>query len=112
MALVGKTRARLRRENESACTFRPAKRGRMKMEIDMQSTRNNKPPKQANYLKRRTFAEGKAQVDAAHVATWRLYCETLAFWRRCPSAVCKRPPALRGRAGRLSHARPAERAAR
>jgi hypothetical protein len=62
----------------------------MKMEIDMKSTRNKKPPKQPNFLKRRTFAEGKAQVDAAHLATWRLYCETLAFWRRCPSAVCQR----------------------
>jgi hypothetical protein len=39
--------------------------------------RNDKPPKQPNFLKRRTFEEGKAQVDAAHVATWRLYCETL-----------------------------------
>ena len=56
----------------------------------MPNPRNNKPPKQPNFLKRRTFAEGKAQVDAAHLATWRLYCEALAFWRRCPSAVCKR----------------------
>jgi hypothetical protein len=56
----------------------------------MPNPRNNKPPKQPNFLKRRTFAEGKAQVDAAHVATWRLYCEALKFWRRCPSAVCQR----------------------
>jgi hypothetical protein len=52
--------------------------------------RKNKAPKQPNFLKRRTFEEGKAQVDAAHVATWRLYCDVLKFWRRCPSAVCKR----------------------
>src|ERR1700681_950854 len=52
--------------------------------------RNNKPPRQPNFLKRRSFAEGKAQVDAAHLATWRLYCEALAFWRRCASAVCQR----------------------
>jgi len=50
----------------------------MKMEIDMPNARNNKPPKQPNYLKRRTFEEGNAQVDAAHVATWRLYCEVLS----------------------------------
>ena len=109
MALVGKTRARLRRENESACTFRPAKRGRMKMEIDMRNSRDNKPPKQPNYFKRRTFAEGKAQVDAAPVATWWLYCEVLAplSERGLPTAS-----ALHGRAGRPPHARPAERAAR
>ncbi len=52
--------------------------------------RNNKSPKQPNFLKRRTFEEGKAQVDAAHVATWRLYCEVLKFWRGCPRAACKR----------------------
>ena len=77
------------------------------MEIDMRNSRNNKPPKQPNYLKRRTFAEGKAQVDAAHVATWRLYCEVQAFRRRCPGAVCKRHRRCTGEpAGRLMRGLP------
>jgi hypothetical protein len=42
------------------------------------------------YLKRRSFEEGRALVDAAHTATHRLYCETLAFWRRCPLRTCRR----------------------
>jgi hypothetical protein len=67
----------------------------MKMEIDMPNSRNNKPPKQPNYLKRRTFAEGKAQVDAAHVATWRLYCEVLA---PLSERGLQTAPALHGRA--------------
>src|ERR1700719_2531710 len=71
--------------------------------------RNKKPPKQPNYLKRRTFAEGKAQVDAAHVATWRLYCEVLA---PLSERGLQTAPAPHGRAGRPPHARPAERAAR
>jgi hypothetical protein len=36
------------------------KRDEPKGESIMPNPRNNKPPKQANYLKRRTFAEGKA----------------------------------------------------
>jgi hypothetical protein len=46
-------------------------------------------PKQ-NFLKRRTFEEGRAQIDAAHVATQRLYCDTLRLWRRCKRRACKR----------------------
>jgi hypothetical protein len=55
----------------------------------MQNSRK-KSPKQPNFLKRRTFEQGKAEIDAAHVTTWRLYCDTLAFWRRCPNKACKR----------------------
>jgi hypothetical protein len=49
-----------------------------------------KPPDQPDFLKRRTFEEGKALLDAAHSATHRLYCETLRFWRHCPLRACKR----------------------
>lgn len=55
-----------------------------------------KAPKEPNFLKRRTFEEGKAQMDAAHIATWRLYCETLAFWRRCSNTACKRQQHCQG----------------
>jgi hypothetical protein len=45
---------------------------------------------QQNFLKRRSFAHGKALLDAAHVATYRLYCDALGLWRRCPEKPCKR----------------------
>jgi hypothetical protein len=41
------------------------------------------------YLKRRTFEQGLALVDAAHVATWRLYCDALRFWRDCSMRSCQ-----------------------
>jgi hypothetical protein len=41
------------------------------------------------YLKRRTFDQGLALVDAAHVATWRLYCDALRLWRRCSMGSCQ-----------------------
>jgi hypothetical protein len=41
------------------------------------------------FLKRRSFAEGLALADAAHVATFRLYCDALRFWRRCSRRGCK-----------------------
>jgi len=47
-------------------------------------------PKRQNFLKRRSFEEGRAQVDEAHIATQRLYCDVLRFWRRCSSRSCKR----------------------
>jgi len=54
------------------------------------ASRKNSPPEEPDYLKRRTFAQGKAEVDAAHVAAYRLYCEALRFWRGCPRPACKR----------------------
>src|SRR5580693_2222039 len=50
----------------------------------------NKPPNKQNLLKRRTFEEGRAQSDAAHIATQRLYCDVLKFWRGCRLPGCKR----------------------
>ena len=49
-----------------------------------------------DFLKRRTFAEGYALTDAAHVATCRLYCDVLRFWRRCSWRACKRHRQCRG----------------
>jgi len=50
----------------------------------------NTLPGATKYEKRRSFAEGRALVDAAHVAAHRLYCDVLAFWRRCSRTPCKR----------------------
>ena len=50
----------------------------------------NKPATKQDYHKRRSFEQGKAEIDAAHVATRRLYCDVLRFWRRCEQRACKR----------------------
>ena len=55
-----------------------------------ESSQRNEPPAKQDFLKRRTFEEGRAQVDAAHIATHRLYCDALGFWRRCAKRPCKR----------------------
>ena len=55
----------------------------------MPSSRN-KPVSAPNYGKRRSFEQGRALVDAAHIATFTLYCDVLAFWGRCPKRPCKR----------------------
>ncbi len=55
----------------------------------MTSSRDN-PPNQPNFEKRRSFEEGRALIDATHIATHRLYCETLGFWRGCSLRTCKR----------------------
>jgi hypothetical protein len=49
-----------------------------------------KPPDQPDFLKRRSFEQGKAELDAAHIATCRLYCDVLDLWRRCAQPSCKR----------------------
>ncbi|MGO9401625.1 MAG: hypothetical protein ACLP19_27865 [Xanthobacteraceae bacterium] len=60
----------------------------------MPSRRNNpwrnKPKTKQDFLKRRSFEDGRALVDAAHIAIHRLYCDALSFWRRCPQPACKR----------------------
>ena len=50
----------------------------------------NNPASAPQYDKRRPFDEGRALVDAAHIATYRLYGEVLAFWRNCPKRPCRR----------------------
>ena len=47
-------------------------------------------PNQQNFLKRRTVEQGLAMMNEAHLATQRLYCEVLKFWRRCRHRPCKR----------------------
>jgi hypothetical protein len=49
-----------------------------------------KSPDQPDFLKRRTFEQGKAELDAAHIATNRLYCDALDLWRRCALNPCRR----------------------
>ena len=41
----------------------------------------NKPSSKQNHLERHSFEEGRALVDAAHIATQRLYCDALKFRR-------------------------------
>lgn len=51
----------------------------------------NKPSTdRGNYLKRRSFDKGFAEVNAAHQSTFRLYCDCLALWRRCTKRSCRR----------------------
>jgi hypothetical protein len=53
-------------------------------------SRRDEPSNEQNFLKRRSFEQGRELVDAAHIATHRLYCDTLRFWRRCPWRTCRR----------------------
>jgi hypothetical protein len=52
--------------------------------------RRNKQTNDDIFLKRRSFENGRALLDAAHVATHRLYCDTLKFWRGCRLRQCRR----------------------
>lgn len=56
----------------------------------MPSRRTKPDAKKGQFDKRRTFQQGKAEVDAAHVATCRLYCDALRFWRSCAERSCQR----------------------
>jgi hypothetical protein len=51
---------------------------------------SKKREKKPNYGKRHVFEEGRALIEAAQLATQRLYCETFRFWRSCPVRACKR----------------------
>ncbi len=50
----------------------------------------SEPGDKGDFLKRRTVEQGRAEIDAAHIVTQRLYCDALAFWRRCRLRRCKR----------------------
>jgi hypothetical protein len=63
---------------------------RNEMEGRMPSWRNKPEHKKQDFLKRRSFEQGKAEVDAAHRATQRLYCDALRFWRHCDRPSCRR----------------------
>jgi len=43
-----------------------------------------------DFTKRRSVEAGLKLADAAHVATWQLYCEVLALWRPCRNKKCRR----------------------
>jgi hypothetical protein len=58
-----------------------------------------KPSNKQNFLKRRTFEQGRADLDAAHIATQRLYCDVLEFWRTCSLRACKRHRRCCGKPG-------------
>jgi hypothetical protein len=47
-------------------------------------------PNEKQFTKRRSVEEGLKLADAAHVATWRLYCEVLDLWRGCRIGKCRR----------------------
>ena len=47
-------------------------------------------PSAKDFNKRRSVEAGLKLADAAHVATWRLYCEVLALWRGCRNKKCRR----------------------
>ena len=53
-------------------------------------SRKDDRPTEKDFLKRRTYEEGRALMDAAHLAVQRLYCDALAFWRRCKKKPCRR----------------------
>ena len=54
-----------------------------------ESSQRNEPPAKQDFLNL-CSSRGRAQVDAAHIATHRLYCDALGFWRRCAKRPCKR----------------------
>jgi hypothetical protein len=51
---------------------------------------SSKHPQEKDFLKRRSLDDGIKLADAAHVATWRLYCEALNLWRACKGRQCRR----------------------
>ena len=56
----------------------------------MPSRKPEQPSRKHDFLKRRSFAQGRKEVDDAHYATHRLYCDVFGFWRGCQSRMCKR----------------------
>jgi hypothetical protein len=55
-----------------------------------------KEPNEKNFTKRRSVADGLELADAAHAATWRLYCDSFALWRTCRSKKCRHHRRCRG----------------
>ena len=49
-----------------------------------------KAPNEKEFTKRRSIEAGLKLADAAHVATWRLYCDALSLWRGCRSKKRRR----------------------
>ena len=53
-------------------------------------TSPDKSPSEKSFTKRRTVEQGLNLADAAHAATWRLYCEVFGLWRSCSVKKCRR----------------------
>jgi hypothetical protein len=49
-----------------------------------------------DYTKRRAFDDSRALIDTAQIATQRLYCDVLKFWRRCRDTRCRRHRRCKG----------------
>jgi hypothetical protein len=62
----------------------------IKRENSIMPAWRNKRWDAGNFTKRRSIEEGRVLADAAHIATHRLYCDALAFWRSCSKRTCKR----------------------
>jgi hypothetical protein len=58
----------------------------------MPSWRNKPKSEKGNYDKRRTYDQGKAEIDGAHKMTFRLYGDVLRLWRRCAQRRCLGDP--------------------
>ena len=56
----------------------------------MPTWRHKPKSEKGNYHKRRTYEQGKAEIDAAHKMTFRLYADALRLWRRCAQRRCRR----------------------
>jgi hypothetical protein len=56
----------------------------------MPSGRNKPKHKKQDFQKRRSFEQGKAEIDAAHVVAHGLYCDAFRFWRHCGDGACRR----------------------
>ena len=60
----------------------------------------DKTSSKGDYLKRRSFEQGHALIDAAHKATHRLFCDARRFWLGCKKLSCKRHRRCCGEASR------------
>jgi len=62
------------------------------LEKDMpkKKSRKDDQPTEKDFLKRRTYAQGRALMGAAHLVVQRLYCDAFGFWRRCKHKPCRR----------------------
>ena len=59
-------------------------------EMPKKKSRKDDQPTEKDFLKRRTYEQGRAMMDAAHLAVQRLYCDAFEFWRRCKKKPCRR----------------------
>ena len=72
----------------------------------MPSWRNKPKSEKGHYHKRRTYAQGKAEIDAAHRMTFRLYGDALAAVAPLRAAALQAAPALPRRIRGIASATP------